>query len=33
MVVPVDALTYLGYPFDPTDYNAFAAADERFKQV
>ena len=28
-----DALTYLGYPFDPADYNAFVAAHERFKQV
>jgi len=28
-----DALSYLGYPFDPTDYNAFVATHERFKQV
>lgn len=28
-----DALTYLGYPFNPADYNAFVAAHEQFKQV
>ena len=28
-----DALSYLGYPFDPTDYGTFVAAHEQFKQV
>lgn len=28
-----EALAYLGYSFDPDDYNAFVAAHEQFKQV
>lgn len=28
-----DALGYLGYPFDPADYNAFVAAHEQLKQI
>ncbi len=28
-----DAMTYLGYQFNPSDYNAFVAAHEEFKQV